>query len=127
MVTDLSEDKLTFHNAVAKENIYVEKEGEEPDDSVIVGLRGVGPEMSVSLTSDTKYNIYNGKYDSDGLELLSRVTSKQFRRYVKKELKIRDHEMKDAPHYCEPTCFGLPFLIEVKDGKCQVVTKCYEV
>ncbi len=127
MVTDLSGDRLTFHNAVAKEDIYVEKEGEEPDDSIIVGLRGVGPEMSVSLTSDTKYNIYNGKYGSDGLELLSRVTSKQFRRYVKKELKIRDHEMKDAPHYCEPTCFGLPFLIKVKDGKCQVVTKCYEV
>ncbi len=127
MVTGLSGDRLTFRNAVPKEDIYVEKEGEEPDDSIIVGMIGVGPEMSVSLTSDTKYNIYNGKYGSDGLELLSRVTSKQFRRYVKKELKIRDHEMKDAPHYCEPTCFGLPFLIKVKDGKCQVVTECYEV
>ena len=90
-------------------------------------MRGVGPEMSVSLSPDTKYNIYDGKYGSDGLELLSRVTPKQFRQYVKKGLKIRDHVMTDDPHYCEPTCHGLPFLIKVKDGKCQVVTKCYEV
>ncbi|MCR4990842.1 MAG: hypothetical protein K6A38_08275, partial [Lachnospiraceae bacterium] len=129
VVTGLSGNKLTFRNLACIRDLLIdtaETKKDDLDEAYYTGKAGVGPEMTTNISSDVKYLIYDGKYNSDGLEQLSAVSEDRFGEYVKKDLKRRDTGLEIDPNVCKPIYRGIPFTMYIRNGKCVKLIKWYE-